>query len=71
MKGEMGNSWRCSALPAAAAAGAEEPRGPRAGEARVSGGGRQYPSPGEERVAEPPRSPRPSGRKGPLQIRDF
>lgn len=39
MKGGMGNSWRCSALPAAAAAGAGEPRGPATGWARVSGGG--------------------------------
>lgn len=39
VKGGMGNSWRCSGLPAAAAARAGEPRGPGAGEARVGGGG--------------------------------
>lgn len=37
MKGGMGNSWRCSALPAAA--GAREPGGPGVGGARVGGGG--------------------------------
>lgn len=37
VKGGMGNSWLCSALPAAAGAG--EPRGPEVGGARVGGGG--------------------------------
>lgn len=35
VKGGMGNSWRCSALPAAAAPGAREPHGPGASRARV------------------------------------
>lgn len=39
MNGGMGNSWRCSALPAAAAAGARDPREPGVGGARVGGGG--------------------------------
>lgn len=39
VKGGMGNSWRYSAPPAAAAAGAKEPREPGAGWAGVGGGG--------------------------------
>lgn len=56
-RGRSGWCWRAS--------WAQSWRGPR-------GWGRPpVPEPGEERVAGPPRSPRPSGRKGPLQMRDF
>lgn len=58
-----GRGRRCQGSP-----GARGWRGPGGWGRR---GGRQGSGPGKERVAGPPPSPRPPGRKGPLQIRDF